>query len=307
VVIDLELEFVVIFDDRFFIYNLLTKKKLMNFYATRYFVVKSSLTLFPLFEGMQPKDLFILSLVNRLEIKYYNRTYTARIINDSTNDRYLVGYLLKSTDTHVIQLDQDLFNESDIPNWEKLFFVIDTEKQIVIFEYNTPIATPDNVKNVLNQLTNKTANQSGYEVKLEFLVDKFAFWDIIKESNGIYQIAFDLNAPNLFGGSKKANEWLKTLKEMHNITHVGVDFRNENAELNYEQSELESYRDYADSGGGSWTLGVLLNGRKKKFKSVNHLRRKEVELNTNDPRETKRILKIIIERLQLIIDSLDDN
>jgi hypothetical protein len=163
------------------------------------------------------------------------------------------------------------------------------------------------VKNVLNHLTNKTANHSGYEVKLDFLVNKFAFWDIIKESAGIYQIAFDLNAPNLFGGLKKANEWLKILKEKHNMTHVAVDFRNENAELNYEHDELESYRDYADSGGGSWTLGVLQNGRKKKFKSVNHLRRKEVELNTNDPKETKRVLEIIIERLKSIIVLLDDN
>jgi hypothetical protein len=279
----------------------------MNFYAIRYFVVKSSLTLFPLEEGLQPKDLFTLPLVNRLETKYYNRTYTARILNDNTKERYLAGYLLKSTDTHVIQLDKDLFNESDIPNWEKLFFDIDTERQIVIFEYNTPIATPDNVKNVLHQLINKSANQSGYEVKLDFLVDKFAFWDIIKESVGIYQIAFNLNAPNLFGGSKKANEWLKNLKEKHNMSNVAFDFRNENSELSYDQEELESYRDYADSGGGSWTLGVLQNGRKKKYKSVNHLRRKEVEINTNDPREIKRALLIIIDRLQLIIDSLDDN
>lgn len=279
----------------------------MNFYAIRYFVVKSSLTLFPLDEGLKPKDLFILPLVNRLETKYYNRTYTARILNDNPKERYLAGYLLKSTDTHVIQLDKELFNESDIPNWEKLFFDIDTERQIVIFEYNTPIATPENVKNVLHQLINKSANQSGYEVKLDFLVDKFAFWDIIKESVGIYQIAFNLNAPNLFGGSKKANEWLKNLKEKHNMTNVAFDFRNENSELNYDQEELESYRDYADSGGGSWTLGVLQNGRKKKYKSVNHLRRKEVEINTNDPREIKRALLIIINRLQLIIDSLDDN
>lgn len=279
----------------------------MNFYAIRYFVVKSSLTLFPLEEGLQPKDLFTLPLVNRLETKYYNRTYTARILNDNTKERYLAGYLLKSTDTHVIQLDKDLFNESDIPNWEKLFFDIDTERQIVIFEYNTPIATPDNVKNVLHQLINKSANQSGYEVKLDFLVDKFAFWDIIKESVGIYQIAFNLNAPNLFGGSKKANEWLKNLKEKHNMSNVAFVFRNENSELSYDQEELESYRDYADSGGGSWTLGVLQNGRKKKYKSVNHLRRKEVEINTNDPREIKRALLIIIDRLQLIIDSLDDN
>lgn len=68
----------------------------MNFYALRYFVVKSSLTLFPIDEGLQPKDLFTQPLVNRLETKYYNRTYTARILNDNLKDRYLVGYLLST-------------------------------------------------------------------------------------------------------------------------------------------------------------------------------------------------------------------
>ena len=279
----------------------------MNIFAIRYFVVKSSLTLFPLEEGIEPKDLFTLPLFNRLETKYYNRTYTCRILNESSKDRFLIGYLLKSTDTHVIQLDKDLFNESEIPNWEKVFFIVDAKKQIIFIEYNTPIATPENIKNVLHQLTNKSANQSGYEVKLDFLVDKFAFWEIIKESAGIYQIAFDLNAPNLFGGSKKANEWLSTLKQKHNMTHVAVDIRNENAELDYEYDELESYRDYADSGGGSWTLGVLQNGRKRKFKSVNHLRKKEVELNTNDPREIKRNLVEIINRLKSLIKTLEDH
>lgn len=279
----------------------------MNFFALRYFLVKSSMTLFPMEDELRPKDLFILPLTNRLETKYYNRTYTARILNEDSKERYLVGYLLKSLDTHVIQLDKELFNESDIPNWEKLFFVIDTERQIIIYEYNTPIATPENVKNVLYQLTNKSANHFGFELKIDFLVDKFAFWDIIHESKGVYQIAFDLNAPNLFGGSKKANEWLKTLKEMHNMTHVSVDFRNENAELNYEQEELESYRDYADSGGGSWTLGVLQNGRKKKFKSINHLRRKEIDLNTNDPRIIKAALNEVIERLTVIIETINDD
>lgn len=279
----------------------------MELYAIRYFVIKSSLTLFPLEDDVQPKDLFTLPLLNRFEVKYYGRTYTTRILNENPKDSFLVGYFLKSTDTHVIQLDRDLFNESDIPNWEKLFFAIDTIKQIIVLEYNTPIATPDNVKNVLHLLTNKSARQSGYDIKLEFLVDKFAFWDIIKESSGIYQIAFDLSAPNLFGGTKKANEWLKQLKEKHNMTQVSVDFRNENADLKYENDELESYRDYADSGGGNWTLGVLQNGRKKKFKSANHLRKQELKINTNDPREVKRILEAILERVRSIIISLDDN
>lgn len=279
----------------------------MNFYAIRYFVVKSSMTLFPLDEGVQPKDLFTQPLIDKVETDYYSRKYTARILNEDPKDQYLIGYLFKSTDTHVIQLDRNIYDESDTPNWEKLFFLIDTIQQLIIFEFNTPIATPENVKNVLYKLTNRVAKHSGYEIKLEFVIDKFAFWDIISASSGIYQIAFDLNAPNLFGGSKKATDWLKTLKEAHNMTHVAVDFRNEEGQLKYEHEELESYRDYADSGGGTWTLGILQNGSKKRFKSANHLKKSELEIDTNDPKEILETLSTVIERLRTVINSFDDN
>ena len=279
----------------------------MKFFAIRYFSVKASITLFPLDEGLKPRDLFTFPLLNKREATYYNRIYTARILNDNPNDNIILGYLLKSKDTHLIELDQDLFNEEDIQNWEKLFFIIDRTKQIIVFEHNSTVATPDNVKNVLYKLTTNYASSFGYDIKLDFLVDKFAFWEIIENSNGLYQIAFDLNAPNLFGGSKKANEWLTTLKEKHNMTEVSVDFRNESADLTYDGEELESYRDYADSGGGNWTLGVLEDGRKKQYKSANHLRRKEIEFNANNPKSIRENLLILIDRFRDLIANLDDN
>ncbi|NLE04698.1 MAG: hypothetical protein GX638_07855, partial [Crenarchaeota archaeon] len=126
------------------------------------------------------------------------------------------------------------------------------------------------------------------------------------ECTGIYQIAFELNAPNLFGGSKKANEWLADLKQKHNMTKVAVDFRNENAELNYHAEELESYRDYADSGGGNWTLGIIKDGRKRSFKSEQHLRKEEIEFNADDPNYLRENLEAIVEKLQIVINKLDD-
>ena len=279
----------------------------MKFFAIRYFSVKASITLFPLEEGMEPKDLFTYPVLNKKEAKYYNRTYTVRTLNDNNQDEIILGYLLKSTDTHLIQLEQELFNEEDIQNWEKIFFVLDRKKQIIAFEHNANLATPDNVKNVLLNLTSKYAESYGYDIKLDFLVDKFAFWEIIKDSNGLYQIAFDLNAPNLFGGSKKANEWLTVLKTKHNMTEVSVDFRNNSADLEYDEEELESYRDYADSGGGNWTLGVLQDGRKKKYKSANHLRRKEVDFNADNPKSIKENLKILVDRFKSLINNLDDS
>lgn len=278
----------------------------MKFFAIRYFVVKSSLTLFPLEEGMEPKDLFTFPIITSKETEYYNKTYTTRLLNSNPDDRYLIGYLLKSIDVHLIKLDEKLFNEEDIKNWEKLFFIIDTEKQVMVIEHQTQIANEDNTKNVLYQLTDEIASSNGYEVKLDFLVDKFAFWDLIKDCTGIYQIAFELNAPNLFGGSKKANEWLSDLKQKHNMTKVAVDFRNDNAELNYQAEELESYRDYADSGGGNWTLGIVKDGRRKRFKSEQHLRKEEIDFNADDPNYLRENLQAVVERLQQVLNKIDD-
>lgn len=264
------------------------------------------MTLFPLEEGMEPKDLFTFPIITSKETEYYNRTYTSRLLNSNPDDRFLIGYLLKSIDVQLIKLDEKLFNEEEIKNWEKLFFVIDTIKQVMVIEHQTQVASEDNVKNVLYQLTDQIASSNGYEVKLDFLVDKFAFWDLINECTGIYQIAFELNAPNLFGGSKKANEWLADLKQKHNMTKVAVDFRNENAELNYHAEELESYRDYADSGGGNWTLGIIKDGRKRSFKSEQHLRKEEIEFNADDPNYLRENLEAIVEKLQIVINKLDD-
>ncbi|OSY89038.1 hypothetical protein WH52_05095 [Tenacibaculum holothuriorum] len=278
----------------------------MKFFAIRYFSVKASITLFPLDKGMKPRDLFTTPIFKKSETNYYKRTYTARVLNENDDDNVILGYLLKSTDTHIIELDQELFNEEDVKNWEKLFFILDRERQIIAFEHNSNVATPDNVKNVLLKLTTAYANSFGYDIKLDFLIDKFAFWDIIEKSNGLYQVAFDLNSPNLFGGSKKANEWLATLKEKHNMTKVSVDFRNESGDLTYNEEEMESYRDYADSGGGNWTLGVIEKNKKRKYKSENHLRRKEIDFNADNPKTIKENIFFLVNKFKELIINIDD-
>lgn len=278
----------------------------MKLFGLRYFSIKSENTLFDLPDQLTPGNLFVYALNKNITIDYYGKSYTTRLVVQTVSARYLVGYILKSTDVHLINLDEKLFSEEDIINWEKIFFVIDQETQIFACQHNYDIATADNIKNVLEILTNAAISSFGYVVKLEYIVDKFKFWNIIEESNGIFQIAFKLNAPNLFGGSKVANQWLKELKDKHNMTTVGVDVRNENAALTYDEEELESYRDYADSGGGEWTLAVLQKGRRRKYKSANHLRQKDLDLENDSPSFILRNIEDVFRKMIDIFDSLND-
>ena len=278
----------------------------MKIFGLRYFSIKSQNTIFELPDELKPNQLFIYALNQRQTVGYYGKSYTTRIIQQTIDNRYLIGYLLKSVDLNLISLDDTLFDEQEIENWEKVFFVIDQETQIMAFEQDASIATPDNIKNVLELLSNSPIAQWGYNIKLEFIVDKFRFWSIIEKSNGIFQIAFKLNAPNLFGGGKRANEWLRELKARHNMTSIGVDVKNENAALTYDQEELESYRDYADSGGGEWTLTVLQASRKKKYKSANHLRKRDLEIDDDSPRFILNNIQTVIQKMSEIITTFND-
>lgn len=278
----------------------------MKIFGLRYFSIKSENTLFDLPINLTPKILFVHSLNQNIRVNYYGKQYTTRLIQQSIDNRYLLGYLLKSIDLQLINLDEILFSEEEIENWEKIFFVIDQETQIIAFQHDSSIADPENIKNVLELLSNSPISNYGYSIKLEFIIDKFRFWSIIEKSEGIFQIGFKLNAPNLFGGSKTANAWLKELKTKHNMTSVGVDVKNENAALTYDSEELESYRDYADSGGGEWTLTVLQSKRKKKYKSSNHLRKKDLELDDDSPRFVLKNIDSLIEKMSKIISSLND-
>lgn len=278
----------------------------MQIFGLRYFSIKSENELFDLPNNLKPRDLFIYALEQKNTVDYYGKTYTVRLIPQTIDTRYIVGYFLKSLDTHLINLEANLFVEQDVENWEKLFFVIDQENQIFACQFNTNIATTDNVKNVLKLIVDKGLSNFGYTIKLEFIADKFKFWSIIETAQGLFQIAFQLNAPNLFGGSKKANEWLKELKEKHNMTTVGVDVRNENAALTYDKEELESYRDYADSGGGNWTLRVLQNNKSKRYKSSQHLRQKELDIQDDSPGFIINHLESVIQKMKSIFDNLNE-
>lgn len=278
----------------------------MKIFGLRYFSIKSQNTLFEIPESLRPNQLFVYALSQKHTVEYYGKNYTTRIVQQTVDNRYWIGYLLKSVDLSLISLDETLFNEQEIENWEKVFFVIDQETQIIAFEQDSYIATPENIKNVLELLTNGPIFQWGYNIKLDFIVDKFRFWSIIEKANGIFQIAFKLNAPNLFGGSKRANEWLKELKDKHNMTSIGVDVKNENVALTYNHEELESYRDYADSGGGEWTLTVLQANRKKKYKSANHLRKSDLEIENDSPGFIINNIQTVVEKMSAIISNFND-
>lgn len=281
----------------------------MNFFAIRYFAVKTAYQL-PLFEELNerpiiPTDIFLMSFNNKDSITYYYKEYTTRIIPQTIDEQFIIGYFMKQRDAHLISITDDFIEELDIyNNYDVLLFIIDKKKQLFMCEFNPKIAHPENVKNVLSTFCEKYTKDIGYEIKLDFIVDKYKFWQILNECSGVFKIGFNLTAPNLFGGSKVANVWLSELKEIHNMTNVNFEIINEQARLRYDSDELESYRDYADSGGGSWNLKVMMGSRPRYFKSSQNIRKKDVEIASDNPKFVKNNIGSIITEIKDFIKNI---
>jgi len=72
----------------------------MKIFGVRYFSIKAEETLFSLPNNIQSNQLFIFAISQRVQVEYYGKTYTIRLIEQYSNDKYLLGYLLKSSDLH---------------------------------------------------------------------------------------------------------------------------------------------------------------------------------------------------------------
>lgn len=67
----------------------------MKIFGLRYFSIKTQNTLFQLPDNLLPNQLFVYSLLQKRTLTYYGKNYTIRLIEQSNENRYLVGYFLK--------------------------------------------------------------------------------------------------------------------------------------------------------------------------------------------------------------------
>src|SRR3989337_2025741 len=115
--------------------------------------------------------------------------------------------------------------EMTVEDWPFVEFICDTTEkhQLLIMRHNTRIFPKiSKIGYVLSEELNKYMYPIGYSVSYEQLVSESTFWDYVKDSEGIYQLSFDLLSPNLFGANQIANESLKSVQELFNNSEIRV-------------------------------------------------------------------------------------
>ncbi|MCX6354107.1 MAG: hypothetical protein NTZ78_04275 [Candidatus Aureabacteria bacterium] len=154
-------------------------------------------------------------------------------------------------------------------DWPYLEFLCDCSpgKQLIVIEYNsTVIYKISAMRTILDSLVSRAMFHHGYSVRFEPIIDDTTFWSIVEGSDGIYSLTFLLNSPNLFGAESEADKALEHLRGIFNNTRVKVTFDNESGRLKVPRKDIETYREYADKGGGEWTITTRTKGKKRRKK-----------------------------------------
>lgn len=157
-------------------------------------------------------------------------------------------------------------------DWPYLFFVCDVTPnvQLLVIEYKSGFGfSVGNLAEVLAELANQRLFNHGYAATFEPIVGEETFWNIVESSEGVYALNFHLISPNLFGATMAASEGLRELQKHFNNNRVSVSLFNDKGKLKIPKDEIESYREYADRGGGNWKITIQTKKRRKRsYKSV---------------------------------------
>lgn len=285
----------------------------LKFYGLRYFVSSTQMKLdLGIDSKKKPSDIYVVDIItNRNKgYEYRSQKYKFTVYPFSSSDRFILGYLLKHKPKEITDI-QGAENEpkiSMVTNWERVIFLLDKENQCLLVQSKNSAIEEEVVKNALTGICNQLATNAGYQVRFEYIVQPEAFWNVIEEARGIIQVSFDLDAPNLFGSRMAANELMKQAKENYNISSAKIELTNVNAKLNLvkEREEFEKYREYADNGGGTWSLKVIMDGKKpRRFHSKKFLKKEESPIKNDKPNWIKSNLESVKEVLIQVIGKID--
>ncbi len=276
----------------------------MQFFAIRYLLVEENQQLFPIADGKNIQDVFLDQFNSKSIIKHYSKQHLIYPLGTDVGNNFQLGYFLKSTETQLIELTGSTIEESDLPNWERLVYLLDRTHQILIFEHKSGIATHENIQKIIFELCGKTINSAGYKLELDFIADDKSFWKVIEDAEDIYEIGFELKAPNLFDGWIEANDMMQRLKDIFNNTTALFKVNNDSGRLTAKKENLDGYRQLADSGGGTWFIRAKLKGRRvvSRYTKEMNLRKERLSDLGTAPTYIMNNVAEVIGRLQSVID-----
>lgn len=241
-----------------------------KYYVFRYFLIPIEYSLFKNRPNKVEEEK-IVSEIFISETKYITPLQSQYIITGmkNINSRLIYSKLGKRKDIFIPKKTIDDIQHDKEESWPFLKFIIDLKNQTIFIENpNKIFISLRQLSIVLTEFFRPFSIPKGYEVSIDLVVMKGAFWQTIKNYPYLFSIKFDLNAPNLFGANSKANESLKEIKEIFNNTTSTFLIKNKQGKLKASKSNIQTFIDYCENGGGSWETTVANEVKKQNKKKI---------------------------------------
>jgi hypothetical protein len=245
--------------------------KVIKHICFRYFIVPVEAHLFASESNYQSKLKWLTeTFLTNLDLKTKReQEYAIRIIKKERNAIY--GKISKKQLYHHHEKVPNDIMDVNIEDWPYVSFACDTREkvQILVLEYDSRIIQRIGIfAEILSELANINMFRYGHSVSFEPIVDEKTFWNIIESSDGVYSISFFLSSPNIFGSESAANEALAELRNTFHNNRVNVTLANDQGKLIVPREKVDTYREYADRGGGNWKVVIQRKNKKRKYLST---------------------------------------
>ncbi len=269
-----------------------------NFVGLRFFLVpvKESLFTKPA-ENQQKLSWFIESFLQNKDYNIKQNMEFAIRITQSDGAMYF-GKISRKRIFDIREKTPLDIEDKKEEDWPYLQFICNTDLsvQLLVIEHKTNFGfSIDILAKVLAELANQSLFKYGYAATFEPIVSEKEFWHIVEEAEGIYSLTFHLTSPNLFGASSKANEGLRDLQKLYNNNRVSISLYNDMANLKIPKDLIDSYREYADEGGGDWKITTKKARGKRTHKSADKARK--ITLESESDESSFEILKEAMQQL----------
>ncbi|BBD07860.1 hypothetical protein [Desulfovibrio ferrophilus] len=149
--------------------------------------------------------------------------------------------------------------EVQIDDYPNILFLWSQKRQIIYIQTNIKYKIGIDIgafSKILENIFTKLL-RGYYSVNVKIMPLKGRFWEIIKESEKIYNIEFNLISPNIAGRTdKEVRAYLTEQKERYNVTNISETLENKdgNLKINEEDEILNAKVRTTEQTGGIWKI-----------------------------------------------------
>lgn len=207
----------------------------------------------------------------------------------SFNDEIIVWEFSRKQEFDKEVLGENKIEEIKDEKFPYIFVLFHLKKQIVLIEKNTSVFQKlETVKSKLERYFTDNMILNNVTANLTEISDQRGFWSKLEELDLIESVKLEYEPPNLFGGSKKADEIVREAYEETNFRKLVIFVQNKLNGLKFEYSDFKDHIQRISQGAGSYVVHGVKDGIETTLKSFKEAVKKDI---SNIDEESKESLK----------------